>query len=43
MLQDYVPVLLHVLVAMGFATVTLLANLLLGRAGKRTPHQGYRL
>ncbi len=28
MLQDYVPVLLHVLVAIGFATVTLLANLL---------------
>ena len=37
MLQDYVPVLLHVLVAIGFATVTLLANLLLGRAGTRTP------
>jgi NADH-quinone oxidoreductase subunit A len=36
MLEDYVPVLLHVIVAVGFATVTLLANLLLGRAGKRT-------
>ena len=36
MLEDYVPVLLHVIVAVGFATVTLLANLVLGRAGKRT-------
>jgi NADH-quinone oxidoreductase subunit A len=33
MIQDYVPVLLHVIVAVGFATVALLANLLLGRAG----------
>ena len=37
MLEDYVPVLLHVIVAVGFATVTLLASLVLGRAGKRTP------
>jgi NADH-quinone oxidoreductase subunit A len=37
MLQDYVPVLLHVIVAVGFATFTLLANLILGRAGRRTP------
>ncbi|MCI0693636.1 NADH-quinone oxidoreductase subunit A [candidate division KSB1 bacterium] len=37
MLEDYVPVLLHALVAVGFATVALLANLLLGRAGKRNP------
>ena len=36
MLEDYVPVLLHVIVAVGFASVTLLTNLLLGRAGKRT-------
>ena len=36
MLEDYVPVLLHVIVAVGFATFTLLANLVLGRAGKRT-------
>jgi NADH-quinone oxidoreductase subunit A len=36
MLEDYVPVLLHVIVAVGFASVTLVANLLLGRAGKRT-------
>ena len=36
MLEDYVPVLLHVIVAVGFATVTLLTSLLVGRAGKRT-------
>jgi NADH-quinone oxidoreductase subunit A len=35
MIQDYVPVLLHVLVAVGFATVTLALNLLLGRRGRR--------
>ena len=35
MLQDYTPVLLHVLVAVGFATVAMLANIILGRAGKR--------
>lgn len=39
MLQDYVPVLLHVLIAVGFATVTLLLNLLLGRVGKRTRYK----
>ncbi len=37
MLQDYVPVLLHIAVAVGFATVAMLANILLGRAGKRNP------
>jgi NADH-quinone oxidoreductase subunit A len=37
MLQDYVPVLLHVIVAIGFASFTLLANMILGRAGRRTP------
>ncbi len=37
MIQDYIPVLLHVLVAVGFATVTLLANLILGRSGRRNP------
>lgn len=36
MIEDYVPILLHVIVAVGFATFTLLANLVLGRAGKRT-------
>jgi NADH-quinone oxidoreductase subunit A len=35
MLQDYAPVLLHVIVAIGFATVAMLANIILGRAGKR--------
>ncbi|MGH8046477.1 MAG: NADH-quinone oxidoreductase subunit A [Chthoniobacterales bacterium] len=35
MLKDYAPVLLHVLVAIGFATVTLALNLLLGRRGRR--------
>jgi len=36
MLENYVPVLLHVLVAIGFATVALAANILIGRAGRRT-------
>jgi len=36
MLQDYLPVLIHVLVAVGFATVTLLANVVLGRHGRRS-------
>jgi len=36
MIQDYIPVLLHVIVAVGFATVALLANLIVGRAGTRT-------
>jgi NADH-quinone oxidoreductase subunit A len=35
-LIDYLPILIHVAVAMGFATVALLANLVLGRAGTRT-------
>lgn len=37
MIQDYVPILLHVLVAIGFATVAMAANLALGRVGKRNP------
>lgn len=37
MLNDYVPVLLHVAIAIGFATVALLANIFLGRSGTRTP------
>ena len=37
MLEDYVPVLLHVIVAVGFASVALLANIILGRAGRRNP------
>ncbi len=36
-IEEYIPVLLHILVAVGFATVALLANLTLGRAGTRTP------
>ena len=40
MLQDYVPVLLHVLVAIGFATVTLLANL--RPRSRRDPHGDQR-
>lgn len=39
MLQDYIPVLLHVLVAVGFATVTMLANIMLGRAGTRSANK----
>lgn len=35
MLQDYVPIFIHILIAVGFATVALLANILLGRAGRR--------
>ncbi|MFM8365525.1 MAG: NADH-quinone oxidoreductase subunit A [Verrucomicrobiota bacterium] len=37
MIQDYVPVLLHIAVAIGFATVAMLANMILGRSGKRNP------
>lgn len=36
-IEEYIPVLLHILVAVGFATVAMLANLTLGRAGTRTP------
>lgn len=36
MLLDYLPVLIHVMVAVGFATVALLANLVLGRVGRRS-------
>jgi len=36
---DYLPVLLHVVVAVGFATVALLANVLLGRAGRRNANK----
>jgi NADH-quinone oxidoreductase subunit A len=37
MLQDYVPILIHIVIAVGFATVALLANIMLGRAGRRNP------
>jgi len=39
MIQDYVPVLLHVLVAVGFATVTLGLNILVGRRGRRNSNK----
>ena len=39
MIQDYVPVLLHVMVAIGFATVTLGLNLLVGRLGRRSANK----
>ena len=35
MLQDYTPVLIHVIVAVGFATMAMIANIVLGRTGKR--------
>lgn len=37
LLQDYTPVLLHALVAVGFATLALVTNLILGRVGTRSP------
>ncbi len=37
MLDSYTPILIHILVALGFATVAMLANVILGRAGKRNP------
>src|SRR6201997_4344349 len=35
MLQDYLPVLLQVIVAIGFAAFALVASVILGRVGKR--------
>jgi NADH-quinone oxidoreductase subunit A len=37
MLQDYLPILLQVIVAIGFAAVALLTSILVGRVGKRNP------
>jgi NADH-quinone oxidoreductase subunit A len=37
MIQDYLPILLQVVVAAGFAGVALLASVILGRVGKRNP------
>jgi NADH-quinone oxidoreductase subunit A len=37
MVQDYLPILLQVLVAIGFAAVALLASVVLGRVGRRNP------
>ncbi len=36
MIRDYLPVLLHIVVAVGFAVSALLISVLLGKAGKRT-------
>lgn len=37
MIEEYVPILLHVIIAVGFALVAMVANIVLGRAGKRNP------
>jgi NADH-quinone oxidoreductase subunit A len=37
MLQDYLPILLQVIVAIGFAAFALVASVVLGRVGKRNP------
>jgi NADH-quinone oxidoreductase subunit A len=36
MIRDYLPVLLHILVAIGFAVSALLISVILGKAGKRS-------
>ena len=36
MLREYLPVLLHILVAIGFAASALIISVILGKAGKRT-------
>ena len=36
MISEYLPVLLHILVAIGFAVGALVVSVLLGKAGKRT-------
>ncbi|MGI8821171.1 MAG: NADH-quinone oxidoreductase subunit A [Chthoniobacterales bacterium] len=37
MLRDYLPILLHLAVAIGFAVGALLISVAMGKAGKRTP------
>lgn len=37
MLQDYLPVLMQILIASGFAAVTLMVSVLVGKSGKRNP------
>ncbi len=37
MIRDYLPILLHVLVAIGFAAGALIVSVILGKAGRRTP------
>jgi NADH-quinone oxidoreductase subunit A len=36
MIRDYLPILLHILVAIGFAAGALITSIVLGKAGKRT-------
>jgi len=36
MISEYLPILLHIMVAIGFAVGALLISVLLGKAGKRT-------
>ncbi len=36
MIRDYLPVLLHILVAVGFAVSALLVSVILGKVGKRS-------
>src|SRR5215469_12771501 len=40
MLRDYLPVLLQIIVAIGFAASALIVSVLLGKAGRRTPIKG---
>ena len=37
MIREYLPVLLHIVVAVGFAVSALLISVLLGKVGRRTP------
>ena len=37
MIQEYLPVLLQIIVAIGFAASALLISVLLGKSGRRTP------
>src|SRR5213083_1381333 len=37
MIQEYLPVLLQIIVAVGFAASALLVSVLLGKTGRRTP------
>ena len=37
MIREYLPVLLQIIVAIGFAASALLVSMLLGKTGKRTP------
>jgi NADH-quinone oxidoreductase subunit A len=39
MLLDYLPILIHVIVAIGFAVAAFGSNLILGRAGHRTKNK----